>query len=260
MSTFTPTNHSNRIETNTHRIHLEPRISAAKLAEYVVANPLRQSAIVKNAKNAPKQITSQYHRVRNTFQHAHSEQGLSSAYFMDLALVVESAEADTDWQIRDNDLSGKALKKLAELASQVECASASIIHSKWKPLLIHGVMVSVHPEIVFSMLHKGITKVGGVILNTPLNESSSLAKSSGKHCVGDYLTALLYLMLANQAADVGIPLHTRCYAVDIFRDKIYTAPASYKTLVKHMDEACKMIALRWDSVPVEMDPESVDIF
>jgi hypothetical protein len=259
MPTFTPANHSNQIETDTHRIHLEPRISAAKLAEYVVANPLRQTAIVKTAKNAPKQITSQYHRVRNTFQHAHTQQGLNPAYFSDLAVVVESAEGNTDWQIRDNDLSGQALRKLAGLTGQIDCTAASIIHGKWKPLLIHGVMVSVHPEIVFSILHKGITKVGAVILNTPLNEGSSLAKSSGKYCAGDYLTTLLYLLLANQVADIGLPLHTRCYAVDIFRDKIHTAPASYKTLVKHMDEACKMIALRWESIPVESIPE-VDVF
>lgn len=32
-------------------------------------------------------------------------------------------------------------------------------------------------------------------------------------------------------------------------DSPFTAPASYKTLIKHMEAACRVIALRWDSLP-----------
>ena len=52
------------------------------------------------------------------------------------------------------------------------------------------------------------------------------------------------------------PLHKKCYAVDIFRDKIYTAPPNYKTLIKHLRDACENIALRWDSIPAEVGMES----
>ncbi len=115
--------------------------------------------------------------------------------------------------------------------------------------------MSVSPEVVFSLLHRGVTKVGAVILNTPQAESSSLAKGSERFCSGDYLTTLLVLMLASQLASVGLPLHSKCYAIDIFRKKVYKAPSAYRTLLKHMEEACKIIALRWDSIPVEIEEE-----
>jgi hypothetical protein len=251
MPTTTPATQSDRIETATHVIHLKPRISANKLAEYVLADPSRQSTIVKQAKNASKSITPLYHRVRDTFPHAHSNQGLNAAYFIARAEQIEASRATTDWQIRDKENSAKALRHLADMVGQIECASATLIPKQWKPLTIHGVAVSVYPEVAFSMLHRGVTKVGAVILNTSLNDGSSLAKGSDRYCVGDYVTTLLYLMLAQQLSMVGMPLHTKCYAMDIFRQKVYTAPPSYKTLVKHMDEACKMISLRWDSIPVE---------
>ena len=47
----------------------------------------------------------------------------------------------------------------------------------------------------------------------------------------------------------GAPLHTKCCAVEIFRDEIHVAPSSYKTLIKNIEAACHVIALRWEGMP-----------
>jgi hypothetical protein len=49
-----------RIETEKYVFHLVPRISATKLAEYVVADPSRKETIVKQAKCASKAIILHY--------------------------------------------------------------------------------------------------------------------------------------------------------------------------------------------------------
>jgi hypothetical protein len=36
---------------------------------------------------------------------------------------------------------------------------------------------------------------------------------------------------------------------------VYTTPASHKTLLKHIDSACAMIALRWETIPLEVDSD-----
>jgi len=118
--------------------------------------------------------------------------------------------------------------------------------------MINGVRVSVQPELVFSLVHRGVTKVGGIILNTGQSENLSLSRSAGDFSVGDYLTVLLYRMLNSRLKGV---LHTRCYAIDIFRKNVYTTPASHKTLLKHIDSACAMIALRWETIPLEVDSD-----
>jgi hypothetical protein len=135
--------------------------------------------------------------------------GLNPAYFLNLAIEVQGSQALTDWQRGDKARTIEALRIIAEGVHSIECSDATTIHGKWRPLLIAGVSVSVTPELVFSVLHRGVTKVGAVILNTPQTIESSLAKG-GKHCAGDYLTTLFYLMLDGQAKEIGVPLHSRC--------------------------------------------------
>ena len=99
-------------ETDTHVIHTEPRISAAKLAEFVVADPSRQKTIVKQAKIASKAIQFQYNRVRSCVLHAFTQDGLSSTVFSERAVEVKSSVALEDWQKRDNKNSALALEHL----------------------------------------------------------------------------------------------------------------------------------------------------
>lgn len=248
-----------RIETQSHVINLAPRISATKLAEYVVADPSRKETITRQAKRAPKAIMIPYTRVRNAFPNSLEPTGISAAF-----LNARSAEAEADtsknpWQQDDNIRSAEALKRLAAIADQIECKNATRIHRPeggWGPLMINGVRVSVQPELVFTMNHHGVRKIGAVILNTGKNENLSLARSAQKSTVGDYLTVLLLRMLEARLSSYGVPLHTRCYAIDIFRDKTYIAPKSYRTLLKHIEASCTMIALQWPTIPLEIDSEA----
>jgi hypothetical protein len=145
------------------------------------------------------------------------------------------------------------LRKLADIAEKIDCKNAKKIHRAWGPLKIEGVRVSVQPELVFASEHRGATKIGAVILNTGESENLSLARRAEKFCVGDYLAALVYRMLDSQWKAVGTPLHSRCYAVDIFRGKVYTAPSAHKTMLKHIEASCRAIALLWPTIPLEID-------
>jgi hypothetical protein len=155
------------------------------------------------------------------------------------------------------------LEHLANVAPQIECANARLIHrpaSGWPPLMMSGVRVSVQPEFVFSILNRGIRKVGGVILNTGKNDKLSLARRTHEdNCVGDYLAVLLYTMLNAQMGHVGIPSFKNCYAVDSFRERAYLTPSSHKTLIKHLEAACKVIALQWSTIEVSLEPDEDEV-
>lgn len=252
-------------ETKTHIIHLDPRISAAKLAEFVVADPSRQKTIIKNSKKSPKVITLPYMRVRPMLATAMEAKGLNAKTLTQKASQIKATPFTTQWQQDDNNRSADALERLAKLSPKIACAGSTMIHrpsSGWKKLLLSDVQVSVQPDLVFSFTHRGVSKVGGVLMTTGQGQELSLARKGPKYSVGDYLSTLLFHMLETRLASLGGPLHSRCYAVDIFRGDLYTAPASHKTMIKHLEVACETIALRWPTIDVDdaEDDEDDDLF
>jgi hypothetical protein len=255
-----PAGDPKKIETKSHVIHLEPRISAAKLAEYIVTDPARQKTIAKESKKARKVMMVHYAPLRSALQNSIANGGLNAEKFLERAEELRSSAAIEPWQVPYNKHNAEALESLASLAPMIELPGAQQISRPkegWGHIMIKGVRVSVNPELVFSIPHRGLTKVGAVILNTGQHEKFSLSrKASTRYSVGDYLTALVYIMLQTRLGAVGTPLHTKCLAVDVFRNEIYTAPQSFKTLLKHIEAACEMIALRWNTIPVDL--ESLD--
>jgi hypothetical protein len=250
-----------RIETEHHVIHLEPRMSAPKLAEYLVSDAARQETIVKQAKRGPKAIMIPYTRVRNTFGEALKNGSLDSGLLNARADEIGKLESLNTWQQDDNVRCAEALRLLAELAPKIQCSNGKKIHrpnDAWPALKISGVRVSVQPELVFSCEHRGVKKVGAIILNTGKSESLSLAHSNGRYTAGDYLTVLVYQMLDSRLKDWGVPLHTNCLAIDVFRRQTYSAPAAFKTLLRHIEAACRTIALQWDALEIGADEELTD--
>jgi hypothetical protein len=252
---------STRIETTKYVINVEPRISATKLAEYIVADPARKETILKNAKRALKSIILQYGRVR----HGLSESLVTGGISKDI-LQKYAAEAQADasrlkreeerWERADTLRSADALIHLATVTDQVVIENAKQIHRPqggWGRLLIEGVKVSVQPDLVFSIEHRGIRKVGAIILNTAKTDTFTLERVSGRFSIGDYLTVLVYRLLEERLKGSGTPLHSKCFAVDVFRKKVYSAPAAHKTLLKNIEAACRTIAALWPTITVETD-------
>ena len=258
----TSSTQSDRIETATHVIHLRPRISATKLAEYVFADPLRQRAILKQSKKALKSMTLRYRNVRDTVRDSFSANGFRANEFLLRALELEMIQDLEGWDETDNKLSVRALRHLAALNSQIEISGATSVtipQNGSNFLMVAGVRVSIHPSVVFSLIHSGVTKVGGVILNTGKDDGLSLAIGHGKYTSGDYLSTLLHLLLEKKYSLIGPVVHTKCYALDIFREKAYVAPRAHKMLQRHLTAACETIAQLWETVPADITPQTQEV-
>jgi len=243
-----------RTEAGKHYIYDEPRISATKLAEYVVASPARQKRIAQDCKVAPKVLVAPYREARDVFSMSLTLGGINAGHLLREATNIEERVPASPWQRVENPRSALALKRIAGIAELVECQGGHVIHppsGNWGGIKIAGVYVSVNPELVFSIVHRGLRKVGGVILNTGQDAKFSLDRSHDDHSVGDYLTTLLYRMLEQRFPAGGTPpLHTRCYAMDVARGKIHQAPQAHKRLLKNLEAACEVIAMRWPSIDV----------
>jgi hypothetical protein len=232
-------------------VHHEPRISANKLAEYVVADPSRQKTILKDAKFAKKVVIVGYKGARGCVPYAFSENSLNIDVLVERAKKIEAendAPGISDWQRSDNANSAAALKHLAVIAPELSWGKAKMLYIKLGGLEIAGVKVSIQPELVFGFEHRNIAKVGAVILNTAKGDDKALDRGNGAHRVGDYLSSLVFQVLLAKASKFGAPLNSKCYAVDVFREKVYTAPMSYRKLNKNLEAACEMIASRWKDI------------
>jgi hypothetical protein len=232
-------------------VHNEPRISANKLAEYIVADPSRQKVIIKDSKFAKKVIITRYKKARAYIAQSFSGNSLDidklvkHADKIDLECQNATSEEISDWNREDHKASAIILRKIAKIAHELSWKNARQLHFRVGAIEIAKVSVSVHPEIIFAFEHRNVTKVGAIILNTAKNDNKSLDRMNGNYCVGDYLTSLLFQSLLEKMNKIGLPLNSKCYAIDVFREKVHSAPASYKTLNKHLEAACEVIALRW---------------
>jgi hypothetical protein len=232
-------------------VHQEPRISANKLAEYVIADPSRQRTILRDCKFARRVMVVHYKETRACVPHAFGESSFNIDVLVRRAQEIEGgndAPELSDWQRNDNTNSALALRHLAAVAPELSWGKARRLHVRLGGLSIAGVQVSIQPELVFSFEHRSIPKVGAVILNTAKGADKSLERRNGAHCVGDYLSSLVFQVLLAKATKFGAPLNTRCYAVDVFRERVYTAPTSYRKLNKNLEAACEMIASRWKDI------------
>ena len=251
----------NKVETKTHVIHLTPRISAAKLAEYAVADHTRQETIAKDSKIARIVLTAPYTRVRSTIPKAFAGGKFEPDILLQRAIEIEASPGRTDWYKRDDRYSAEVLRKLAKIIPLLDLGAVRVIprpKEGWGELIISGVRVSVNPEVVFTFQGRGITKMGAIILNTPQLDSGSLARKSGDYCSGQYLASLVHRMLGEKLISQGKPINGSCFAIDVWRDAFYSAPGTHITLNKQMAAACKMIALRWDTIkpPGAIDDDS----
>jgi hypothetical protein len=239
------------IESDNIVIRKEPRISANKLAEFIIADPSRQMGIIRSAKFVKKVVVTPYKRTRNFIAHAFSSDSLNIDKLVHRAEEIERGNEDdeiSDWLRNDNTNSALALKKIAAIAPELSWENAQILHGRSGGLFIEGVQVSIQPEVVFSFEHRNITKIGAIILNTTKDDKKSLARNNGSGCVGDYVASLLFQMLLSRQSRLGVPLNSKCYAVDVFREKIYTAPANYQKLNKNIAAACQLIASHWPKI------------
>jgi hypothetical protein len=239
------------VETREIVFHREPRISANKLAEYVLADESRKKTIIREAKFAKKLLIVPYSRTRKFIAYAFAPDSLDIDKLVGRAEEIErenDAEGISEWQRNDNTNSALALKKLASLAPELSWKDARILHERLGGIVIAGVKVSVQPELVFRFEHRNIPKVGAIILNTAKGDEKSLGRNNGGYCIGDYLSSLLFQMLLSKSPPVPPPLNSKCFAVDVFREQVYTAPANYRKLSKNLEAACEVIALRWPEI------------
>lgn len=244
---------SPRVETETHIIHREPRISASLLGQYVVSDPTRQRTILKDSKFVRKGMIFTHAKARHALAMSFSNGGFDVTEIKRRAEALkEEAKTAEAMQQKENLLSASLLEKLLEMPGLPEAQNAQKLTrpaTGWTGLEIAGVKVSFEPQVVFSFTQRNVTKLGAVIMHGA--KAIPLDKMQHDHHAGDYVSALLVKMLETELPSVGVPSPAHCFVIDVHRGQTYFAPKKFKTLFNHMEAACEVIAALWSGIQLK---------
>jgi hypothetical protein len=243
-------------------IYQEPRISANQLGQFAVSDPAKQETIVRNAKKVLVARVANYQPARNAMPKCHTPEGLNAELIIQHAVRMETTIYSDSFDQKCNDLSAASLRIASQFVAHIDCSGTRISAPSrgFDHLIIEGVRVSIQPEIVIAFAHRGATKFGGAIFNFSKTESTSLENGNGKHQAGDYAAALLFLMLGVHFGAKGGPRHVNCFAIDVYREKVFPAPGSYRTMLKNIEASCRNIARQWGAADVLNEREGEEFF
>jgi len=247
----TPRQPESCYETAEFKVFKDPRISANKLGEFLVVDESRKRTILKNSKKQSKAVTLHYNKAKQAFIKAFRPEGFDALALQRSAARLRSIAIAPSWEAEENRMSADVLEKLAEIIDQITIKNATQIarpQKGWGGLIIADVNVSVNLDCVFTITHRGVKRLGAVILYTTKDKSKSLSRSLGDNSAGDYVATILQRHLQENFSSEGKAHQSICFVVDVHRRKIYQPTTRERTLFNHIEAACEGIASRWDDI------------
>ena len=237
--------HNKHPQSGPTKVRANPRISINKLGEYLTAKPARRKSIIKDQKYPPEVfITGKYNDAFESIVNFFTLGALQPEVLhraISRLSVNPTANAPQAADLKNNIL---ALQHLIKTAGTLPFTGLTFRAAKQQGALltIGKVVVSVRPELeIIAPQRGGGTKYGLLKLylgkTHPLNEES----------------ASLIATTVHQFAEkhFGTPENVdlkRCYVLDVFQGKLFTAPQSYTKRRSDIAAACEEIAARWPTL------------
>ena len=220
------------------RVRTDPRISVAKLGEYLTATPRRRRTIISDQKKPRDAIVIWYMEARRAVVECVLRNGdlaVLHAAIEQLDDDLQNARAETNDAARAS-ASIDAIDAFAQLVLDDLDLSADI--ERGEPhrakLAIGRVNVSVSPDLVVKT-KKG---VGAVVFY--LNKSNPLDETSG-----GYVASLVHQYVEESLKHFGLADRRACVVVDVMAGVSYVALVSDKSRRKDIAAACQEIAAVW---------------
>lgn len=215
-----------------------PRISVNKLAEYMIASPLRRKQIVKDAKYPQKYIETLYSEARSGIKN-YIINNYDETILLDLIDYLKSKPCDNDHQATDIKNSISSLRHIlsTDLPDLSNC-TISEFDGENTMINIEGLNISIYPDLIIKNNING--KIGGIKIHFPKS-----------HELGEglvYVSTLIKNFFINKGHDNREIDEKLCITIDVFRMKYAIAPHAYIRLMQRLKVSCQEIVLWWNSI------------
>lgn len=229
-----------------HNMKTDPQISANKLIEYCFARSTRRTAIIEDIIK-PKNflLDTRYNDIERAMMHFLEHRGKDDSRLSQLDKTLLSRVAVTSHDEQRLLIAHDAIELCRTMSLARLPASGNILSlpDKQPKLLLKGVAVSVRPTNFMSLNQLGKKEKGIGLIKPYLSKASPLtAETSSLH------GALLHWYAAESFGDSGEARSDLCFIVDVFAQKIFSAPDSFRQRRKLLEASCQEIADRWQSI------------
>lgn len=223
---------------------MTPKVSLNKLGEYhSQVNPARRKTIVKDQIKSNQAAAPAYQQAIPIIVACGVGAAFDSHKLCKKIEALEKLQGGTTWVKNDRANTILALKHWQEIAGRIPISSDFIIsrgdHSPPK-IKIGGIDVSVRPDLMIKGVNRGTKVIGAIKLHFSKTSAHQLPKEGGK-CVA----VLVQQFLEEHKSAEGSARPTICFSVDIFAERITTAPVNQANLLKSIEASCEEYGYRY---------------
>lgn len=221
-------------------VRAEPRISVNKLAEYMVARPVRRRAIVRDQKRPPEFLVARYTEAQDAIV-KYFTAGQDDTVILEALRSLETSEPRSEWDAQRLLLCAEALDAFLEIPEFPFMAGMRAVAGHPQPELLDvaGVAVSVRPEVLLTGIDRQGRPISGAI-KLYIGKTVPLTDDSGA-----FAATILYQYLETYPPGNLEPDPKHAVVVDVFARRMFPAPRSYQRRRNDVVAACEEIARAW---------------
>ena len=221
------------------------------LAQFMVSSTTAQLGIVKRAKNPTIPPIIRYKDVRKPIVQYLTDPARSLNPLIVAEQTFLQRAADTSESSLRQDDALKSVEVLHAIHGMANSLGAYAFHpapAKQGKLVIAGVDVSVHADLLLHGVTKGVQQMGAAVLRMTQADTSSDAAVEKRKQMGLYVATLVRLHVdQNLLAEPRVAANKFCMSIDVQHGEVFVAPASSARRINDLTAACQMIAALWAS-------------
>ncbi|MEI8234152.1 MAG: hypothetical protein WCH57_05645 [Verrucomicrobiota bacterium] len=224
------------------KIRTTPRVSINKLAEYLGSSkPLRRRTILMEQKFPQEFVTARYKEAFDAIVDFFVDPNHDEDRIHRVIERIQARPAHNENQITTKKVNVQALKHFLKALPKLPLGSYTFRRASEKTALLNvaGVDISVRPELELVVNERG----GGVSYGLlklyvgktyPLDDDIAAYVGTTVHQYGE----------SHFPAPSNVS-YKHCYVLDVFRERIYSAPKSFVKRRRDIEAACAEIEAQW---------------
>lgn len=225
------------------KFNRSPQFSVNQLAEYLATtNATQRTKVIASAKFPKKAEVIVYSQIRQNLRDALTKSDFGRG---DLEFLVDKLEAKVRQEVgwhRDEAMRCLKAVQAFQVSLQPKAFTQYQISPPPKGLSLHvgGVKINVTLDAAVTATRGGNTNSGGIIL--------LYAFSADRKDITDRLSATSGLILWALEAGQMEPISRLCMTVDLAQQDVIKASSSFTRFRGRVEESCREVAARWDSI------------
>jgi len=220
-------------------VRLHPRISANKLGEYLVSPPLRRRDIIEYQKY-PRSFVGAYYEPARLAILGFLLGRVDRVGMLGRMEALVSAEHESNYARHRANGCAEAVLRFLDLESRLDLQGMTPLHlPEHDKLDVSGVDVSVYPDLVLEGRdQRGRPQYGALKLHFPKSHPHTEAAA-------EYVGTLLRVHAKAAIGERGRVREDACIVVDVFGDRVMSAPRGYIRRWRDIGAACEEIRKAW---------------